>query len=217
MSCEELRDQLAAYAAGALEAGETAAVESHLRTCREHDGELVELRATALALATLVADAEPSPALAGRIERLTAEESPAAGGARRRRWLFPAAAAVLLAVFAGGWLAGAMWVEIDAERYSYALRGPGETVVRFSGRLGQAPMTVSMAGVPRLPAERSYQLWAIQDGRWLSVGTYNTNAQGEWRGVFEFALESGDEIAITVEPAGGSERPSSDPVFRSGF
>lgn len=217
MSCEELRDQLAAYAAGALEADETAAVESHLRRCREHDEELVELRATALALATLVVDVGPSPALAGRIDRLTEQAPPVAGGGRWRRWLLPAAAVLLLAVFAGGWLAGAMSGDTGAERYSYALRGPGETVVRFSGRLGQAPMTVSMAGIPRLPPERSYQLWAIQDGEWLSVGTYNTNAQGEWRGAFEFALEGDDEIAITVEPAGGSERPSSEPVFRSGF
>ena len=53
----------------------------------------------------------------------------------------------------------------------------------------------------------------MRDGRWLSIGTFNANAAGGWQGDFDFALQSGDEIAVTVESAGGSERPTSDPLM----
>ena len=41
----------------------------------------------------------------------------------------------------------------------------------------------------------------------MSIGTFNTNPEGTWHGDFAFTLRSGDTLAVTIEDAGGSERP----------
>ncbi|MDA1003598.1 MAG: anti-sigma factor [Chloroflexi bacterium] len=233
MTHDEVRDLLPAYALGALDQDEHAAVEEHLGGCREHDEELIELRATVLALGTLAEEREPSAALAGEIERLTGEvpgdrsavapvhmRPLAEPGARRsvaHRW-WPraaAAAAVLLVVFTAGWLAGGT---LGAEeRYSYVVQAPGGAVLEFSGIAGDDAVTVWMAGLDRLPPDQRYQIWAIRDDRWVTIGICNTNAEGRWRGDFAFTLATDEEIALTIEPTPGSDRPTSDPLIRTRF
>lgn len=234
MTHDEVRDLLPAYALGALDPDESTAVEAHLDGCREHDEELIELRATVLALGTLAEERAPSAALAGEIERLTGRApgdrsavAPdqmrpprAEPGARRsigRRW-WPraaAAAAVLLVVFTAGWLAGGT---LGAEeRYSYVVQAPGGAMLEFSGIAGDDTVTVWMAGLDRLPPDQRYQLWALRDDRWVSIGIYNTNPEGRWRGDFAFTLATDEEIALTIEPTPGSDGPTSDPLIRTRF
>ena len=55
MTCEEIQDLLPGYVLDALDAHEMEQVDAHLSTCRDHDEELVDLRATGMALALLVA------------------------------------------------------------------------------------------------------------------------------------------------------------------
>ena len=183
-----------------------------------------------LALGTLADELEPSDTLTGEIGRLAATApTPIARAAappaamltsRRtgggRRWpLAAAAAAVVVVVFAAGWLAG---IRIGAEaRYSYLVQAPGGAVLQFSGVAGDDAVTVWMAGLDRLPADQRYQLWAIRDGRWLTIGVCNTNAEGRWRGDFAFSLVSEEEIALTIEPKPGSEHPTAEPVIRTRF
>ncbi|MEX2228954.1 MAG: anti-sigma factor [Dehalococcoidia bacterium] len=219
MTHEEIRDLLPGYALGALDGDEIAAVDDHLRDCREHDQELVELRATVLALGTLADEREPSAAFAAGLARLAERGEAAAPRGRRGRrdWWRPAAAAaaIVVVVFAAGWLAG---VRLGAEaRYSYLVQAPGGAVLQFSGISGADTVTVWMDGFDRLPAEQRYQLWAIREGRWLTIGVCNTSADGRWRGDFVFTLATDEEIALTVEPAPGSDRPTADPVLRTRF
>ena len=73
------------------------------------------------------------------------------------------------------------------------------------------------AGLPRLPDDRVYQLW-------LSAGEERTNAglfRGDEQGEATLRIRSPEPLAqysgcgITVEPAGGSPRPTGDRVLRS--
>lgn len=45
MNCNEVREALAGYALGALDAHERVGVQAHLLGCRMHDAELAKLRA----------------------------------------------------------------------------------------------------------------------------------------------------------------------------
>ncbi|MGE0135226.1 MAG: anti-sigma factor [Dehalococcoidia bacterium] len=227
MSCEELRDLLPAYALGILEADEHAAVEAHLASCPEHEAELVDLRATTLALDLLREEPAASPSLHQRIAAITpgtsAEAPPGNRPHSRPRWWLAAAAAVaLLAVFASGWAARAV-VDDDGPlpaasevRYAYALQGGDGEFVGFTGVEGASTVTVTMAGLERLPDDHRYRLWAIRDGQWLRIGQCNTNAQGGWRGDFDFALTAGEQLAVTIERTTADPQPPGDPILRTG-
>jgi len=69
-------------------------------------------------------------------------------------------------------------------------------------------------GLPEPPAGRTYQLWAFQDETPTSLATFGVE-EGEAVVRIEDPAEGVDALAVTVEPEGGSERPSTDPVMRS--
>jgi anti-sigma-K factor RskA len=58
-------------------------------------------------------------------------------------------------------------------------------------------------------------VWAVRDEGWTSIGTCNTNAEGWWHGDFDFQIRDGEAVALTIEPAGGSETPTGEPVLSS--
>src|SRR5512135_685581 len=62
-SHENFRQNLAAYALGALEPGEAAALEAHLRRCKTCPVELQDYRAISAGLLTAVPPVSPPPAL----------------------------------------------------------------------------------------------------------------------------------------------------------
>ncbi|HEU5434549.1 MAG TPA: zf-HC2 domain-containing protein, partial [Thermomicrobiales bacterium] len=67
---ENLRELLGAYALGAVEPRERAALDAHLRTCASCQVELAELRGAVAALPLVVEEREPPAALRGRIEAM---------------------------------------------------------------------------------------------------------------------------------------------------
>ncbi len=65
-------------------------------------------------------------------------------------------------------------------------------------------------GLPPLPSEKTYQLWAMIDGQSISVGLLGTHPTTS-----SFTLDPTDltdAFAVTIEPAGGSIAPTSRPV-----
>lgn len=132
-------------------------------------------------------------------------------------WLAGAAAAIALVMFGGGWYVGQRTAPAaqQAVRYSYEMRSPTGQLVRFAGIEGTDRVTVTMDGLTAQPEGRQYQVWAIRDGKWVSLGSCNTNARGWWKGDFEFTLNRGEEVALTIEPAGGSPKPTSAAVLRT--
>lgn len=238
MNCEEIRELLPAYALDLLEGEEREAVEAHLRAGREHDAELVELRATGFALELLRDDAQHAAALRERIRGITEmggvsegeapfstlpREGEGAGGAaasrraggRPRWWLQAAAVLALFVMFGAGWLAHAAFEggSGGAGQYSYVLQGAGGEYVSFSAAEGSERVTVTMEGLDRLEDGRRYRLWAIRDGDWQLIGQCNTNEQGGWVGDFVFALEGDEELAVTVEAPSEDPQPPGTPIL----
>jgi anti-sigma-K factor RskA len=231
MNCEEATELLPAYVLGALEPDEVAEVESHLAGCRRHDQELVELRATVFAIDRYREELAPTPslALAGRLGEITPEVVPATaspagpatepasrrGGGLTAGWRGVAALAAVLLVFGAGWLAASMLGGAGDTVYAVVLQGDAGSTMEVSGATGEATVMVVMDGIERLPDGSSYQVWAIREQGWVPIGTCNTNAEGWWHGEFDFQIREGEEVALTVEPAGGSDAPSGEPILRS--
>ena len=233
MTNHELHTLTGAYAADALDGEEREAFRRHLETCAVCRQEVAELSETAARLAQ--AAAEPAPA--GMRVRVLAEAartrqlSPVVSdlGSRRaaRRWYqapATAAAAVLLVVAAG--LGGLAVVEqrnadearLEASRIASIAADPDrvERTVAFTG--GGTGTVVSAhglaffhgSGLPRLPDGQAYQLWRIRGQESTSAGVLGRGGE-----LTRLVTDVGpdDAVGVTVEPASGSDQPTSDPVF----
>jgi anti-sigma-K factor RskA len=221
MNCEEVSELLPAYVLGALDGDEVDAVEAHLRTGHEHDDELAELRLTVFALDRFADERSLEVANAPRRSWLPRLISPT-GWQGPMSWLasLPArrvamAAAVVLAVFASGWFVARVTGGHTGQNVSVLVQGAGGEAVSLNAATSQDNVRVTMAGLQRLPSDRVYQMWAIRHGEWLRIGICNTDAQGAWQGKFPFTISPGDRVAVTVEPSGGSEHPTSTPLLIS--
>ncbi|WP_243065065.1 anti-sigma factor domain-containing protein [Humibacter sp. RRB41] len=140
----------------------------------------------------------------------------------RRGVVIAAAAAAAVVIFAGGSIVGFnvsqhsvvstqadalanITSAPDAQRATSTVRGGGTATLVWSESLDRSAMIVS--GVKPAPAGRTYQLWYIRDGAATSAGLMS----GEWQ-VLKGSLQKGDTIGLTVEPAGGSRQPTTEPV-----
>lgn len=234
MSDHDLHTMTGAYAADALPADERAAFETHLETCAVCRQEVAELTATTARLAVAVAEAPP----AGMRERVLAEAartrqvSPRAsvtdlaGHRDRRSWLrspASAAAAVLLVVAAGlGSVAVAEHRSADdarqlADRIAAVVSDPDkvEHTVAVNGG-GTATLVVShgtavfhASDMTTLPEGRAYQLWRINGQESTSAGVLGRGGDVT-RLLTELAPT--DSLGVTVEPASGSDQPTTTPV-----
>ena len=155
-------------------------------------------------------------------------------------WL--AAASLFVAVVAGaGWieatgeraeLAHALARTNDtlAARDSVlsAFLGPMVHVVSLSDGENKAPQArvfwnhtkhqfiVTAFHVPPAPSGKTYQLWAIRNGKApISMGTFDSDASGRALAILPVGniSEAGyiDNCALTLEPAGGSPQPTETP------
>jgi anti-sigma-K factor RskA len=220
-----------AYALDALPSGEAAEFQAHLADCPACQVEVAELQVTAARLGVAVSEPPPDRVRAAvlRAARQTRQVPPdtrvADGDSRRRprrAWL--AAAAAVLVVTAGGVALdgvldddpsgpttdpiAAVVGAPDAQTAAARLRGGGRLTVISSDRLGQA--VVLSEELPPPGAGRTYQLWLVDpDGAARSAdvlidGPRATDLVSEVR--------TGDQLAITREPAGGSEQPTTTPL-----
>ena len=219
-----------AYALHALPADETAEFQEHLAECSACQEEVAGLQITLTHLGVAVSE-QPPPRVreavlqAARQTRQVPPETPiqrhAASPRRRRIWLAAAAAVAVLVVGAG---AAGLTTVLDNEPASdpiamviaapdaavtvTPMRGGGQLTVVSSEQLGQA--VVLSKELPPTTADRIYQLWLVDpDGKARSADVL-INAPGAAdlvRGV-----RPGDQVAITREPAGGSEQPTMAPL-----
>lgn len=179
------------YALDALDGGELARFERHLRRCPDCTDEVRGFAATAAALAFAVA-APPPPALKGRV--LAAID--ALGTARESD---ASIAAVLTAP--------------DARIASATTSAGGTATVVASRR--KAAMVFTSSGLPALPPTLVYELWFIGSGGARAAGLVPSAAA---RGglattpVLASGLTRGDQVGITVEPAGGTSAPTTTPI-----
>ena len=99
----------------------------------------------------------------------------------------------------------------DAQSATQTLADGGEVTAHWSESVGKAVLVSD--GLPEIADDESFELWFVRDGAAVSAGTF-TAEDGTTTALLDGALEAGDVIAVTVEPAGGSPtgQPSSDPI-----
>jgi anti-sigma-K factor RskA len=96
----------------------------------------------------------------------------------------------------------------DARIEATSATAGGAVTVVVSALQREAVVTTS--GMPSLSSSRVYQVWVMSSSGARSVGLLSsTNRIGQ---LLASGVRSGDQIGITVEPSGGSSRPTTTPV-----
>jgi anti-sigma-K factor RskA len=96
----------------------------------------------------------------------------------------------------------------DARIETMATTEGGTATIVVSGQ--QRAAVVSTRGMTVLPAGRVYQLWVIDASGARSAGLLQ--AAGRNGPVLASGVLPGDSIGITVEPSGGTSRPTTTPI-----
>ena len=64
----------------------------------------------------------------------------------------------------------------------------------------------------QLPDGKTYQLWYIGEAGPIAAGTFEAADSGvSWR-VLDGQMSGDDVVGVTIEPAGGSEQPTTEPI-----
>ncbi|WP_306364926.1 anti-sigma factor [Nocardia sp. CC227C] len=225
----DLLDLAYPYALDALAEPERAAVEERVRTAdpaaaAAFRDSVREIRETLAALT--VVDAHPAPdhveaSVQAALDRQLAAATPV-GRTWPIRWL-AAAAVLIIAIGIGAFVAvdrtrqgeaGAVTAqrilaESDAREIRTPVSGGGDIVVTTSARLDAA--AVSFDAVPAAPLRHTYQLWLIPEGgQPLSAGVLDPLPAPDDPTVVP--LDDAALLALSVEPAGGSPQPTTDPL-----
>lgn len=219
-----------AYVVDAVDDFERAQFERHLAGCDDCRLEVESLREGAALLAEVVA--QPAPAelraqVLSKIEMVRPLPPLSVGAqerARRRRIPTMIAAAAALVVIGGvGTAVWHPWEQpssdltasqlenaADAQVMTQELAGGGAITLTRSQSLNSA--YVAMKSMPRLQSNQTYQLWSIHDGKPVSAGLANGDTS---KVLLEGDTATAQAIAITIEPAGGVETPSTDFIVAS--
>ncbi|MCX2949713.1 anti-sigma factor [Lentzea sp. NEAU-D7] len=229
----DLHTLTGAYAVNALSDFERAAFEAHLTRCESCAVEVTELAATAARLGGAVEHAPP-PQLRARVLAAAAETrqlSPHAARVpdpRRKRWAggLLAAACLVAAVFVT-----VQYSQSDQERqlaqlsseysrFSDFLSTPDAKLINGrapNGATGTAVISASRdealflaKDLPQAPDGHTYQLWLIgADGDPKPAGLLDSRSSP----VVVNGLTGAQEVALTVEPVGGSPAPTTPAVM----
>jgi anti-sigma-K factor RskA len=227
----------AAYALDAVDDLERKAFEAHLAGCDSCQREVAAFRETAAHLGHGGEVSPPAAVKRSVMERIAAEPQTAArastgtvtsqapegahrGSRRRRSGWWVAAAATVVVGAAGvtylesrpeepGTLVAQVLADEEAVRASEEVDGATYTVVS-SEDLGRTVIVAEEA--PEPPTGYTYQLWYVfPDGRALSAGLLAETGERE-----EVLLDGhhpdAAAVGVTVEPAGGSEQPTTEPI-----
>ncbi len=230
-----------AYAVDALDEIERARFERHLAICEDCRTEVASLREAATLIAEDTALAPP-PALRDRVLADIATVRPlaprpadvpavvpAVAPARARRWVALTAAAAVVAVLGVGAAVWEPWRDdttqgpTAAELVINAPDAASETLTFPTGARAKLVRSASMhkallvtSAMPAAPKGKVYQLWyAVPGEGMVSAGLMPSKAD-------QTVLLDGDAAVataagITVEPAGGSLQPTSDPIALFAF
>lgn len=214
----EYRDELAAYALGALDVAEKLEVERHVAGCEECREYLTWLDPAVDLLPASVPPLTP-PA---RVKRsvmstvegeLKAERAAERDRKRAERGLWgtiwrPVTAGVLSVVLVAGAVGGYLLASNDPEgtfiRAEPRAQISAEMEVSLEVRGDQG--TLHIEKLPDLPPDQEYQAWISHNGKLQPSSTFDVRGGGEVD--VEGSLEGAEGVYITREPEGGSDKPA---------
>ena len=229
------------YAVDALTGGELDEFEKHLEQCPTCAEEVRELRETAarLGLATAIA---PPPWMraqvldaANRVRQLppSGPRTLTAGltrPARRLRRRLPrpiavtamAAAIVALAVLQVGTRHQLQQAQTKNQTIASVLAASDARIELGSSTVGgtvtavvsphDREAVITAAGMPTPSGARVYQLWVISPAGYRSLGLLPGSSAGAIAPVLADDVQPGDQLAVTIEPAGGTRQPTTIPI-----
>jgi anti-sigma-K factor RskA len=224
-----------AYALDALSPEEAAEFRRHLEGCQACCDEVRELRAAAALMGAAEATAPP-PELRAKVLAAAdrTPQMPPLRSSRRRggrpathRWTTWVASAAAAVVLVGGGAVGLRAaLEDDPTRPQPTLSAAAlevfdapdartATVLTVNGgklKVGVSPshgeMAVDTRGLPALDKRHVYQIWAVHGRRMVSAAVLADPTAGA-----AMALPPArTEVALTVEPRGGSKQPTTKPI-----
>lgn len=99
----------------------------------------------------------------------------------------------------------------DAEKVVSTMDDGAQVTLVWSGELALAAVEVD--GMPVLPESNDYELWFIGEEGARSAGVITIDAAGDARQQLVGEMAAGESIGITIEPAGGSPQPTTDPIL----
>jgi anti-sigma factor RsiW len=181
VTCPEAATGLGAYVLGALEPGERAQMERHLRECPTCAEELAEFQALP-GLLDRVRPEDLRPVAvapsADMFDRLSAAAAPPAR-LRARTWAL-VAAAVLAVVGAG--IGGVVWATGNSDQTVTASAGSVRATVTASTVDDGSALTVTVAGMH--PGEACHLVAVDTAGERHAAGVWPASASGDgtWRG-----------------------------------
>jgi anti-sigma-K factor RskA len=195
-------DLTAAYALDALDPDEAEAYERHLSQCEECREQLAQLNETAAALAFgAVAPAPPAGLRTSILDAAAAERSNVVPLLRRRwvtRGLAVAAAAVACIVVG-------LAVSLSQSSRTKAVIA---SLVFHANRTA----TLHITGLSAAPSGKTYEAWVIPPGgapRPAALFPGGTSTTVRLPGT----VPRNAVVAVTVERAGGVDKPTSKPIF----
>ncbi|MFJ4038362.1 anti-sigma factor domain-containing protein [Microbacterium sp. NPDC090007] len=101
----------------------------------------------------------------------------------------------------------------DAQSASTTLPDGTVATAHWSPSSGRSVLVAD--GMPTLEDGKTYELWFVRDQTPIAAGVFTPDADGNATAVLEGEIHTGDVIAVTIEPAGGSPdgTPSTAPVL----
>ena len=240
MDKERFEDLKEVYVLGALPEEERLKFEQYLLTNPNLQAEVEELGAFANLLALSPQQQEPPPELRRRIMDTVEAEAVRPQGhprAARPSWLDRLREVVGLRDLA---LAGAAMLVVGLFSWSMLLQGE---VRDLQGRVQslqnqpQGPQMIALGGagteqgaraelvtlegdravlvvedMPPVPEGKTYQIWVIKGDTPRPSGLFEPKGDSI-AAVVEKPVEGADAVAVTVEPEGGSPKPTTDPIL----
>ncbi|RFU85522.1 anti-sigma factor [Streptomyces triticagri] len=245
MSTADLHTCTGAYVLHALPAAERDRFEGHLADCEACAQEVKELAATAQRLGLAVAAPPPAELRARVLQQITTvrQEPPRLPArARVRAWTRSAPRLALAACLAAAVALGgvAVWqhqsaedardrarrVEQQAAELTAVLAAPdAKTVTGPVGGDSTGTVVVSeernraaflASSLPDLPAGKTYQLWFDDKGTMRPAGLVAGGGRNE-AVLMDGPVDGASGMGVTVEPEGGSPRPTTEPIGQMAF
>ena len=209
MNHERFDELKEAYVLGALPEEERREVEEFIAQHPERQAGVDELGAFAGLLALSPREHEPTPELRRSI--MSVVESEARSSARSEPRLAGLRELLSLQDLQGR----VANLQETPQSRMVALEGTGDAPQQGHAEVMilEDDRAVLMAeDMPRAPEGRTYQIWVIEGDVPEPGGLFEPRGDSV-AAVVEKPLDEGDVIAVTIEPAGGSRQPTTDPLM----
>jgi anti-sigma-K factor RskA len=231
---EALKD---AFVLGALTEEERREFEEYLSSHPERQAEIDELGTVAGLLALSPPEHDPPPELRRRIMGVVEAEADRPR-MQSRSWLAglreslgvrglalgAAAAMLVIGLFSWNLILQREIQDLQGRVQSLQNQSQGPQMVELAGtgtEEGARAGVVTLEGdravlvvenMPPLPEGKTYQIWVIEDDVPKPSGLFKPK-RGSVAAIVEHPVGGGDIIAVTVEPEGGSLKPTSEPML----